>query len=114
MIIVDKALAERERAGRPIRVGLVGAGYAGKGFAMQLLQGLPGLRLVAMSNRTTAEAEQAVRNVRGDEFTKVAKVDQLEDAIRKQSVAVTSDATVLCDSPSIDCIVEATGEIEFA
>ena len=50
MIIVDNALAEREAMGRPIRIGLVGAGFAGKGFALQVLSGLPGLRLVAISN----------------------------------------------------------------
>ena len=52
MILVDNALAERERMGKPIHVGLVGAGFAGKGFALQLLSGLPGMRLVAISNRT--------------------------------------------------------------
>ncbi|MBC8108729.1 MAG: NAD(P)-dependent oxidoreductase [Anaerolineae bacterium] len=114
MIIVDKALAEREAMGRPIRVGLVGAGFAGKGFALQLLLGLPGLRLVAISNRTLGEAEQAVRNAQGDSFTRVTSIDQLETAIAKRSVAVTSDAMLLCAAPSIDVIVEATGEIDFA
>src|SRR5437868_2542227 len=114
MIIVDKALAEREAMGRPIRIGLVGAGFAGKGFALQLLLGLPGLRLVAISNRTLAEAEQAVRNAQGEAFTRVENIDQLETAIAKRSVAVTSDAMLLCEARSIDVIVEATGEIEFA
>ena len=45
MIVVDEALKERERSGELIRVGLVGAGFAGKGFALQLLGRLPGLRL---------------------------------------------------------------------
>lgn len=116
MIVVDKALAERERAGKPIRVGLVGAGYAGKGFALQLLGGLTGLKLVAISNRTIGEAEVAVKNVEGKSFIHVSNVDQLESAIGKKDgpVAITSDAMLLCQSPSIDCIVEATGEIEFA
>ena len=115
MIIVDNALAEREAMGRPIRIGLVGAGFAGKGFALQVLSGLPGLQLVAISNRTIGEAEAAVRNVDGKVFANVKNLDQLESTIAKrQAVAVTSDAFLLTQSPSIDVIVEATGEIDFA
>src|SRR6185295_16120740 len=97
-----------------IRVGLVGAGFAGKGFALQLLSGLPGLRLAAISNRTVAEAETACRGAGVNDFLHVTSVDQLEGAIAKNQVAVTSDASLLCTAPNIDCVVEATGEIDFA
>lgn len=115
MIILDNALAELQRAGKPIRVGLVGAGFAGKGFALQLIGGLPGLRLVAISNRTISEAEEAVRMAEGS-FKNVKSAGELEDVIRKNddTVAVTSDPFLLTDSPNVDCIVEATGEIDFA
>ena len=33
---VDEALREREAAGRPIRVGMVGAGATGRAIALQL------------------------------------------------------------------------------
>lgn len=114
MLIVDTALAQRERAGKPVRVGLVGAGFAGKGFALQLLGGLPGLRLVAISNRTLSEAEIAYRGAGADGVRTVTTVDQLEDAIKKNQYAITSDASLLTSAPSIDCIIEATGEIDFA
>lgn len=114
MIIVDNALRELERDGRPIRVGLVGAGFAGKGFALQLLSGLPGLRLAAVSNRTIAEAEQALTGAGVNDFKRVESIDQLEGAIANEQYAITSDPSLLCTSPSIDCIVEATGEIDFA
>jgi predicted homoserine dehydrogenase-like protein len=114
MIIVDTALRERQRQGKPIRVGLVGAGFAGKGFALQLLSGLPGLRLAAISNRTLSEAETAYRGAGVNSFTHVTSVDQLEGAIAKNQYALTDDASLLCTAPSIDCIVEATGEIDFA
>ncbi|HWP41278.1 MAG TPA: hypothetical protein VNL70_10160, partial [Tepidisphaeraceae bacterium] len=102
MIVVDNALMDRERAGRPIRVGLVGAGFAGKGFALQLLGGLPGMRLVAISNRTLAEAEQAVRMAEA-QFTTVARAEDLEVAIQRNGnqlgrVAITSNAMLLCES----------------
>ena len=109
MIIVDNALRQRERAGKPIRVGLVGAGFAGKGFALQLLSRLPGLRLAAISNRTLPEAETACRGAGTDNFKHVTSVDQLEGAIARNVVAITSDASLVCTAPNIDCVVEATG-----
>ena len=114
MIIVDNALAERQRAGKPIRVGLVGAGYAGKGFALQLLGNLPGLKLVCISNRTLAEAENAYRMADVNNFKHVTSASQLSDAIKKGEHAVTSDPNVITSCPEVDCVVEATGEIEFA
>lgn len=114
MIIVDRLLAERERAGKPLRVGLVGAGFAAKGFALQLLTACRGMRLAAISNRTLAEAEMACRRGGVESPPVVSKVDELQDAIRRDVCVITSDPMVLCEAPGIDCIVEATGEIEFA
>lgn len=114
MIIADAALAERERAGKPIRVGLVGAGFAGKGFALQLLGNLPGLRLACISNRTIREAELAYTGAGVREFKRVSSAAQLEDAIRKGHHAVTSDPAVITACPDIDCVMEATGEVDFA
>ncbi len=115
MIVVDRAFAEREAAGNPIRIGLVGAGYAGKGFALQILGGLPGMRLVAISNRTISEAHEAVNNT-GKKFVECTNADQLHSALSKKDgpVALVTDAMLLAASPDIDCIVEATGEIDFA
>jgi predicted homoserine dehydrogenase-like protein len=36
MIIVDTALKKRETEGNPIRVAMVGAGYIGRGIALQI------------------------------------------------------------------------------
>lgn len=114
MIIVDRLLAERERAGRPVQVGIVGAGFAGKGLALQLLIAARGMRLACISNRTITEAEAAYRGAGVDSVRTVTNADQLEDAIRKGQYATTSNPMVLCDAPSIDIIMECTGEIEFA
>jgi predicted homoserine dehydrogenase-like protein len=114
MIVVDNALAERQRAGKPIRVALVGAGYAGKGFALQLLGNLPGLKLVCIYNRTISEAETAYQYGDVKDAKRVGSVDELEGAIKKNQYAYTDNWRVVTDSPSVDCVVEATGEIEFA
>jgi predicted homoserine dehydrogenase-like protein len=37
MIIVDKALSEREQGGNPIKMAMVGAGFMGRGITIQIL-----------------------------------------------------------------------------
>ena len=52
MILIDEALRAREAEGRPLRVGMVGAGFMARGVARQFRRAQPGLRLVAVANRT--------------------------------------------------------------
>jgi len=61
MIIVDKALEARQEAGRPIRVGLVGAGFMARGIALQVASSVPGMRIVGIANRTLEGAKRAYR-----------------------------------------------------
>src|SRR5579863_4550892 len=98
MILVDKALAERERNGNPVRVAIVGAGYSGRNIAYQIAHSFPGLRLVAMANRTLTAAHAALA---GAGITAVRNVDTtpaVEKAVRDQCVAVTDNAAALCEA----------------
>jgi predicted homoserine dehydrogenase-like protein len=113
MSAVVRALQARADAGRPIRVGLVGAGYAGRGFAARVVRRTPGMELVAVSNRTIAEAERAYRQAGVEEIASVGSSAALEAAVRAGRPAVTDDPTLLTGSDAIDVIVEATGEVEF-
>ena len=112
MIIVDKALEERERQGNPIRVGLVGAGYMGRGITLDILTTVPGMRLVAIANRTLSQAVRAYNEAGVDDVVTVDSASALEDAIAGKRYAVTEDALLLCRAGNIDAIVDATGEIE--
>ncbi len=113
MIIVDTALEKREAAGNPVRVALVGAGYMGRGIALQILSAIPGMELVAISNRTLSEAERAYREAGAEAFAHVDTVAGLEDAVARGQYAVTDDPLLLCQADGIDAVIEATGEIEF-
>ncbi|HEX3218422.1 MAG TPA: Gfo/Idh/MocA family oxidoreductase, partial [Candidatus Limnocylindria bacterium] len=113
MIIVDQALAARAAEGNPVRVGMIGAGAMGRGIARQMLQHFPGLRLVAIANRTPANAARAYADA-GAEAVSVESVDALEDARRQGRYAITDDATLLCDAPSIEILIEVTGTVEYA
>jgi len=112
MIIVDKALEERERQGNPIRVGLVGAGYMGRGITLDVLTAVPGMRLVAIANRTLTQAVRAYQEAGVDDIVTVDSVAALEDAVGRKRYAVTEDALLLCRAGNIDAIIDATGEIE--
>jgi predicted homoserine dehydrogenase-like protein len=113
MTAVLQALEARAAAGDPIRVGLIGAGYAGRGFAARVLRRTPGIELVAISNRTIAEAERAYRDGGVESPGHVDSAVELDLAIRSHRPVITDDPTVLTDAAGIEAIVEATGEVEF-
>lgn len=112
MIIVDRALRARQQAGQPIRVGLVGAGFMGRGIANQIVNALPGMTLAAIANRTLDKAERAYREA-GLEAIEVTSREALEHAIAHNQPAITEDALLLCQAQGIDALIEATGAVEF-
>lgn len=113
MLIVDKALEKRHLEGNPVRVALVGAGYMGRGIALQILTCMVGMKLVAISNRTLAQAERAYREAGVTSALVVETVAQLQDAITQAKYAITDNAMLLCQAEGIDAVIEATGEVEF-
>jgi predicted homoserine dehydrogenase-like protein len=112
VIIVDRALAERAAEGRPVRVGMVGAGFMGRGIALQILTATPGMELVAICNRTVAKARDAYALGGADDAVDVDSPAAL-DAARGRP-AVTDDPSVLTRAESVDAVVEVTGTVELA
>jgi len=113
MIIVDKALEKRQAEGRPVRVGLVGAGFMGRGIALQILHAVPGMRLAAISNRSLEGARRAYTEAGAEEIQAVDSQNALEDAIRNSACVITEDAMLICRAEGIDVIIEVTGAVEF-
>ncbi len=113
MIIVDRALQARQEAGKPVRVGMIGAGFMGRGIANQIANSVPGMELVAISNRNLDAAKRAYTEAGIAEVTTVTTVTELEDAIAQQKYAVTEDAMLLCQAEGIDALIEVTGAVEF-
>ena len=114
MIIIDTALAQRAREGRPIRVGLIGAGFMARGVALQIALSVPGMRVAAIANRTLEGARRAYREADVSGVCVVETVTQLERAIESGVPAITEDAMLLCRAAGIDAIIEVTGTIEHA
>lgn len=114
MIIVDTALEKRHETNNPVRVAMVGAGYMGRGIALQIERYLPGMRLVAIANRTLSEAVRAYREAGIESPVSVENKSQLDETIYKGQYAVTDDPLLLCDTDGIEAIIEATGHVEFS
>ncbi len=112
MILVDTALQRRAAEGRPVRVALVGAGFMGRGLTNQIVNSVPGMELVAIVNRTMSRAEDAFREAGVEEWRVVTSAAELDQAVADGVPAVTDDHTVVCDSGSVDALVEATGAVE--
>ena len=111
--MIDAALEARAEAGNPVKVGLVGAGFAGRGVVHQILTAIPGMDVVAVCNRTASYAEQAYRDAGVDDFVRVETAAELEQAIAAGRRTVTDDPSVVCEAGPVEVVVEATGEIDF-
>lgn len=113
MIVIDTALAKRVEEGDPIRVGIVGAGFSGRTIAYQIATGVPGIRIVAISNRTLDNAANAFRASGVEEPVVLDTSERLDEAIRQHKPAVTDDPSVLCGAEGVEVVIEATGTVEF-
>lgn len=113
MIIVDRALQAREAAGQPIRVGMIGAGFMGRGVANQIINSVPGMRLAAVANRTLGNARRAYTEAGVESVREVSTQGALEDALRAGQPAITEDALLLCRAANLDCLIDVTGDVEF-
>jgi len=113
VLLVDHALQARHAAGKPIRVGILGAGFMTQGLTNQICNSIPGMRVVAIYSRKPQRGRD-VFQYSGQ--TGVAHVDtqqELDQAIAAGVPAVTEDALLLARSDLIDVIVDVTGSVEF-
>lgn len=112
MIIVDNALKARQAAGKPIRVGMVGAGFMGRGVARQICRYVPGMELVAIANRTLSQARRAYDEAGELGAQEVTSVAALERCVELGQPAITEDALLLSRAGNIEVIIEVTGAVE--
>jgi predicted homoserine dehydrogenase-like protein len=114
VIVVDRALDQRAADGNPIRVAMIGAGFMGRGIALQILGSVPGLRLVAIANRTLDRAREAYEEAGADDVEVVASAAELEAAIAAGRYAITDDPRVVTEAGPVEAVIEVTGTVEEA
>ena len=59
MIIVDSELKKRASQNNPVCVAMIGAGFMGRGIALQMSGFVRGMKLVAIANRHLDGARRA-------------------------------------------------------
>jgi predicted homoserine dehydrogenase-like protein len=100
-------LAARAAEGRPVTVGLIGAGKFGTMFLAQARKTV-GLHIVGIADLSPPRARAALASC-GWEAERVS-AKSLGDAIDTKRTFVTDDADGLIAHPGIEVIVEATGD----
>lgn len=113
MIIVDTALRRRAEEGRPVRFGMFGAGFMGRGIANQVARYTPGMDLSVICNRSVPAAVEAYARAGITDVREVTTAAELDDVVRGGGHAVTDDPAVVCGAEHVEVLVEATGHVEY-
>ena len=90
-----RLLQQRTAAGRPVRVGLIGAGKFGSMFLAQV-PSTPGIEVAVIADLAPDRAKQACRHVGWN-------------SARIEATRFTDDAAELLAAPEVEVVVEATG-----
>ncbi|QWG24797.1 NAD(P)-dependent oxidoreductase [Bradyrhizobium sediminis] len=113
MWIVDTALKARADQNRPIRVGIVGAGFMCQGLTNQIVNSTPGMRVVAISNRRPERAVSVFKYAGCEDVVVTESQLKFDDAAARARPAATGDPMLLARSPHIDVLVDVTGSVEY-
>jgi predicted homoserine dehydrogenase-like protein len=99
-------LLERETAGRPVTVGLIGAGKFGTMFLAQARL-TRGMRVLAVADLDVARARHQLRTAGWND--EAISAPSLGEALARGRTHVTQGAEAVIAFPEIEVIVEATG-----
>lgn len=103
---LSSMLAQRHAEGRPVRVGLIGAGKFGS-MVLAQAKHIAGYHIVAVADLDVAKARASLNRVGWDDAQYAART--LGEAMDRGTTLVTDDAAALCAFDGIDCVIEATG-----
>ena len=95
-----------EAKGRPIRIGLIGAGKFGSMYLAQIPRTL-GVHLAAIADLSPSAARANLARVGWDPARTQAR--SAEDALTTRSTWITEDWQAVTRNPGIDIVVECTG-----
>ena len=105
-----KDLAGRADSGKPIRIGLVGAGEMGTDIVSRVAH-MRGIEIGAISELKAGAAAKSVEIAYGniDRVQEVSTADAANAAMEQGKVAVTNNVNALLEAGLIDVVVDATG-----
>jgi predicted homoserine dehydrogenase-like protein len=99
-------LQARAAAGRPVTVGVIGAGKFGSMF-LACAQRTPGMQIAGIADLSITRARDSLARIGWPEAQYAAA--SVDAAIRDGSTALTEDALALIADPRVEVIVEVTG-----
>jgi predicted homoserine dehydrogenase-like protein len=99
-------LKDRAAAGKPVRVGLIGAGKFGSMYLSQVPR-TPGVHLVGIADLSPARAVEALARVGWEPSRHAAK--SWDEALRTGATFITDDADGMIASGAVDIVIDATG-----
>ena len=101
-----KLLQQRAEAGRPVRVGLIGAGKFGSMFLAQAIR-TPGLHVMGIADLAPDRAAAALARVGWPAERHAAP--SLEKALATGATCITDDAAKLLAAAGLKVVIDATG-----
>jgi predicted homoserine dehydrogenase-like protein len=103
---LSSLLAQRASAGRPVRVGLIGAGKFGSMILAQA-QRIEGLHVVGVMDLDVSKARASLDRVGWPKERYAAAT--LDVALKNGSTCILDNVQALVSHDSIECIIECTG-----
>ncbi len=103
---LHRMLRRRGEDGRPLRVGLIGAGKFGSMYLSQARR-TPGVHMVAVADLAPARAKEALARVGWPAEQLAAR--GFEEATQRGTTYVGDDASALIASAHVDIVIDATG-----
>jgi len=111
VILLDTALQQREQEGRPLRIGVIGAGAMARGLVALITNQIPGMAVVAIANRTLQRAAAAYAFAGRAGAVAAADLAALERCLSAGEPAITSDPSLLARAGAIDALIDITGSV---
>lgn len=107
--MIHKDLARLEAEGKPIRVGVSGAGWIGSGFVAQVAH-IKGMRVNVLADPDIAAARQAFQAIglAPEDLVETDDPNKAEDALRKDKYVVTGSYALAAQLDSVDIVADVT------
>ena len=107
----ERLLDRQSSTGRPVRVGLVGAGQMGRGFVAQVRR-IAGMEVVAVADIDVQRATGALKSAGIENVATGDDHDKLTSVVADGGTVAVGDSALLTALP-VDMIIDATGVPEI-
>ena len=102
-------LLRLESEGKPLRIGVSGAGWMGSGFVAATSH-VPGMKIAVLADPNTGKACEVLQKhgVQKVDIVETTKPGEADDAIKKGKTVVTGDHTFAAQLEHVDMMTDAT------